>query len=100
MNAYAMYDRAEDERDARHVQQLLIEEEEANLADCLDKSLTLRLLQEVVTAALASKLEHPVAIQMAFDNDFKFQDSASEFWRLTAETLAHYDVKIKYEEAR
>lgn len=98
MNAYAMWDRAEDIREARHVRQVLIEEEEAELADWLDGSLKMNLFQAMFEEAFAGKLDHPASIRMAFDNDCKFQDAVSDFRRMVAETIAHYDVKIKHEE--
>lgn len=98
MNAYAMWDRAEDIAEAQHVRQVLIEEEEAELAESLDKKLKLNMFQSMFEAALSGALEHPAAIQMAFDNDCKFQDSVSDLARMAAEVFAHYDVKIKHEE--
>lgn len=98
MNAYAMWDRAEDIREAQHVRQMMLEEEEAELADWLGGSLKLHKFQEMFEAAFAGKIEHRAAIQMAFDNDCKFQDAVSDFRRFVAETVAHYDVKIKHEE--
>ncbi|HAU3138793.1 TPA: host-nuclease inhibitor protein Gam, partial [Salmonella enterica subsp. diarizonae] len=79
MNAYLTYDRIEAQDWTRHYQQIAREEKESELADDLEKGLSLHMLESLCIDELQRRGASKQAISRAFDDDVEFQERASEF---------------------
>ncbi|HDC2633893.1 TPA: host-nuclease inhibitor protein Gam [Salmonella enterica] len=98
MNAYLTYDRIEAQDWTRHYQQIAREEKESELADDLEKGLSLHMLESLCIDELQRRGASKQAISRAFDDDVKFQERASEFVRYMAETFSRHQIDIESEE--
>ncbi|EPM9221807.1 host-nuclease inhibitor Gam family protein [Salmonella enterica subsp. enterica serovar Newport] len=98
MNAYLTYDRIEAQNWTRHYQQIAREEKESELADDLEKGLSLHMLESLCIDELQRRGASKQAINRAFDDDVKFQERASEFVRYMAETFSRHQIDIESEE--
>ncbi|ECO4983648.1 host-nuclease inhibitor protein Gam, partial [Salmonella enterica] len=85
MNAYLTYDRIEAQDWTRHYQQIAREEKETELADDLEKGLSLHMLESLCIDELQRRGASKQAISRAFDDDVEFQERASEFVRYMVE---------------
>lgn len=82
MNAYLTYDRIEAQNWTRHYQQIAREEKESELADDLEKGLSLHMLESLCMDELPRHGANKKAISRAFDDDVEFQEHASR-WKAT-----------------
>ncbi|EDK5264340.1 TPA_asm: host-nuclease inhibitor protein Gam [Salmonella enterica subsp. enterica serovar Dublin] len=98
MNAYLTYDRIEAQDWTRHYQQIAREEKESELADDLEKGLSLHMLESLCIDELQRRGASKQAISRAFDDDVEFQERASEFMRYMAETFSRHQIDIESEE--
>ncbi|EFP2796678.1 host-nuclease inhibitor protein Gam [Salmonella enterica] len=98
MNAYLTYDRIEAQDWTRHYQQIAREEKESELADDLEKGLSLHMLESLCIDELQRCGASKQAISRAFDDDVEFQERASEFMRYMAETFSRHQIDIESEE--
>ncbi|EBC0682341.1 host-nuclease inhibitor protein Gam [Salmonella enterica] len=98
MNAYLTYDRIEAQDWIRHYQQIAREEKESELADDLEKGLSLHMLESLCIDELQRRGASKQAISRAFDDDVEFQERASEFVRYMAETFSRHQIDIESEE--
>ncbi|EAA8649607.1 TPA: host-nuclease inhibitor protein Gam [Salmonella enterica] len=98
MNAYLTYDRIEAQDWTRHYQQIAREEKETELADDLEKGLSLHMLESLCIDELQRRGASKQAISRAFDDDVEFQERASEFVRYMAETFSRHQIDIESEE--
>ncbi|EGB5818981.1 host-nuclease inhibitor protein Gam [Salmonella enterica subsp. enterica serovar Typhimurium] len=98
MNAYLTYDRIEDQNWTRHYQQIAREEKESELADDLEKGLSLHMLESLCIDELQRRGASKQAISRAFDDDVEFQERTSEFVRYMAETFSRHQIDIESEE--
>ncbi|EOV4966897.1 host-nuclease inhibitor Gam family protein [Salmonella enterica] len=98
MNAYLTYDRIEAQDWTRHYQQIAREEKESELADDLEKGLSLHMLESLCIDELQRRGASKQAIIRAFDDDVEFQERASEFVRYMAETFSRHQIDIESEE--
>lgn len=98
MNAYLNYDRIEAQDWTRHYQQIAREEKESELADDLEKGLSLHMLESLCIDELQRRGASKQAISRAFDDDVEFQERASEFVRYMAETFSRHQIDIESEE--
>ncbi|EGS2582185.1 host-nuclease inhibitor Gam family protein [Salmonella enterica] len=98
MNAYLTYDRIEAQNWTRHYQQIAREEKESELADDLEKGLSLHMLESLCIDELQRCGASKQAISRAFDDDVEFQKRASEFMRYMAETFSRHQIDIESEE--
>ncbi|ECM3887108.1 host-nuclease inhibitor protein Gam [Salmonella enterica subsp. enterica serovar Newport] len=98
MNAYLTYDRIEAQNWTRHYQQIAREEKESELADDLEKGLSLHMLESLCIDELQRCGASKQAISRAFDDDIEFQERASEFMRYMAETFSRHQIDIESEE--
>ncbi|EAO9771892.1 host-nuclease inhibitor protein Gam, partial [Salmonella enterica] len=69
MNAYLTYDRIEAQDWTRHYQQIAREEKESELADDLEKGLSLHMLESLCMDELQRHGANKKAISRAFDDD-------------------------------
>ncbi|EDV9206051.1 host-nuclease inhibitor protein Gam, partial [Salmonella enterica subsp. enterica serovar Monophasic] len=88
MNAYLTYDRIEAQDWTRHYQQIAREEKESELADDLEKGLSLHMLESLCMDELPRHGANKKAISRAFDDDVEFQERASEFVRYMVEVFS------------
>ncbi|EAW1090664.1 host-nuclease inhibitor protein Gam [Salmonella enterica subsp. salamae] len=98
MNAYLTYDRIEAQDWTRHYQQIAREEKESELADDLEKGLSLHMLESLCIDELQRRGASKQAISRAFDDDVEFQERASEFVRYMVETFSRHQIDIESEE--
>nr|CHO83128.1 Host-nuclease inhibitor protein Gam [Salmonella enterica subsp. enterica serovar Typhi] len=98
MNASLTYDRIEAQDWTRHYQQIAREEKESELADDLEKGLSLHMLESLCIDELQRRGASKQAISRAFDDDVEFQERASEFVRYMAETFSRHQIDIESEE--
>ncbi|EAA2043384.1 host-nuclease inhibitor Gam family protein [Salmonella enterica subsp. enterica] len=98
MNAYLTYDRIEAQDWTRHYQQIAREEKESELADDLEKGLSLHMLESLCIDELQRRGASKQAISRAFDDDVEFQERVSEFVRYMAETFSRHQIDIESEE--
>ncbi|EEN7552360.1 host-nuclease inhibitor protein Gam [Salmonella enterica] len=98
MNAYLTYDRIEAQDWTRHYQQIAREEKESELADDLEKGLSLHMLESLCMDELQRHGANKKAISRACDDDVEFQERASEFVRYMAETFSRHQIDIESEE--
>ncbi|ENT9575448.1 host-nuclease inhibitor Gam family protein [Salmonella enterica] len=98
MNAYLTYDRIEAQDWTQHYQQIAREEKESELADDLEKGLSLHMLESLCIDELQRRGASKQAISRAFDDDVEFQERASEFVRYMAETFSRHQIDIESEE--
>ncbi|EDB2552244.1 host-nuclease inhibitor protein Gam [Salmonella enterica] len=98
MNAYLTYDRIETQDWTRHYQQIAREEKESEMADDLEKGLSLHMLESLCIDELQRRGASKQAISRAFDDDVEFQERASEFVRYMAETFSRHQIDIESEE--
>ncbi|EEJ3293272.1 host-nuclease inhibitor protein Gam [Salmonella enterica subsp. diarizonae] len=98
MNAYLTYDRIEAQNLTRHYQQIAREEKESELADDLEKGLSLHMLESLCIDELQRRGASKQAISRAFDDDVEFQERVSEFVRYMAETFSRHQIDIESEE--
>ncbi|EAM6650036.1 host-nuclease inhibitor protein Gam [Salmonella enterica] len=98
MNAYLTYDRIEAQDWTRHYQQIAREEKESEMADDLEKGLSLHMLESLCIDELQRRGASKQAISRAFDDDVEFQERASEFVRYMAETFSRHQIDIESEE--
>ncbi|ECC9619388.1 host-nuclease inhibitor protein Gam [Salmonella enterica subsp. diarizonae] len=98
MNAYLTYDRIEAQDWTRHYQQIAREEKESELADDLEKGLSLHMLESLCIDELQRRGASKQAISRAFDDDVEFQERTSEFVRYMAETFSRHQIDIESEE--
>lgn len=98
MNAYLTYDRIEAQDWTRYYQQIAREEKESELADDLEKGLSLHMLESLCMDELQRHGANKKAISRAFDDDVEFQERASEFVRYMAETFSRHQIDIESEE--
>ena len=87
MNAYYIQDRLEAQSWARHYQQIVREEKEAELADDMEKGLPQHLFESLCIDHLQRHGASKKAITRAFDNDVEFQERMAEHIRYMVETL-------------
>ncbi|EIF7187231.1 host-nuclease inhibitor protein Gam [Salmonella enterica] len=95
MNAYLTYDRIEAQNWTRHYQQIAREEKESELADDLEKGLSLHMLESLCMDELPRHGANKKAISRAFDD---FQERASEFVRYMVEVFSRHQIDIESEE--
>ncbi|EBQ8620900.1 host-nuclease inhibitor protein Gam [Salmonella enterica] len=98
MNAYLTYDRIEAQNWTRHYQQIAREEKESELADDLEKGLSLHMLESLCIDELQRRGASKQAISLAFDDDVEFQERASEFVRYMVEVFSRHQIDIESEE--
>ncbi|EAT0833562.1 host-nuclease inhibitor protein Gam [Salmonella enterica] len=98
MNAYLTYDRIEDQNWTRHYQQIAREEKKTELADDLEKGLSLHMLESLCMDELPRHGANKKAISRAFDDDVEFQDRASKFVRYMVEVFSRHQIDIESEE--
>ncbi|EAN0332863.1 host-nuclease inhibitor protein Gam [Salmonella enterica] len=98
MNAYLTYDRIEAQDWTRHYQQIAREEKESELADDLEKGLSLHMLESLCIDELQRRGASKQAISRAFDDDVEFQERASEFVRYMVEVFSRHQIDIESEE--
>ncbi|ECJ2534308.1 host-nuclease inhibitor protein Gam [Salmonella enterica subsp. salamae] len=98
MNAYLTYDRIEAQNWTRHYQQIAREEKESELADDLEKGLSLHMLESLCIDELQRRGASKQAISRAFDDDVEFQERASEFVRYMIEVFSRHQIDIESEE--
>ncbi|EBI2628858.1 host-nuclease inhibitor protein Gam [Salmonella enterica] len=98
MNAYLTYDRIEAQDWTRHYQQIAREEKESELADDLEKGLSLHMLESLCMDELQRRGASKQAISRAFDDDVEFQERASEFVRYMVEVFSRHQIDIESEE--
>ncbi|EAO8077743.1 host-nuclease inhibitor protein Gam [Salmonella enterica] len=98
MNAYLTYDRIEAQDWTRHYQQIAREEKESELADDLEKGLSLHMLESLCIDELQRRGASKQAISRAFDDDVEFQERASEFVRYMVEVFSQHQIDIESEE--
>ncbi|EBV4143705.1 host-nuclease inhibitor protein Gam [Salmonella enterica subsp. enterica serovar Benin] len=98
MNAYLTYDRIEAHNWTRHYQQIAREEKESELADDLEKGLSLHMLESLCIDELQRRGASKQAISRAFDDDVEFQERASEFVRYMVEVFSRHQIDIESEE--
>ncbi|EAP8453483.1 TPA: host-nuclease inhibitor protein Gam [Salmonella enterica] len=98
MNAYLTYDRIEAQNWTRHYQQIAREEKESELADDLEKGLSLHMLESLCIDELQRRGASKQAISRAFDDDVEFQERASEFVRYMVEVFSRHQIDIESEE--
>ncbi|EAA6341776.1 TPA: host-nuclease inhibitor protein Gam [Salmonella enterica subsp. enterica serovar Napoli] len=98
MNAHLTYDRIEAQNWTRHYQQIAREEKESELADDLEKGLSLHMLESLCIDELQRRGASKQAISRAFDDDVEFQERTSEFVRYMAETFSRHQIDIESEE--
>ncbi|EBX3950833.1 host-nuclease inhibitor protein Gam [Salmonella enterica subsp. enterica serovar Offa] len=98
MNAYLTYDRIEAQNWTRHYQQIAREEKESELADDLEKGLSLHMLESLCIDELQRRGASKQAINRAFDDDVEFQERASEFVRYMVEVFSRHQIDIESEE--
>lgn len=98
MNAYLTYDRIEAQDWIRHYQQIAREEKESELADDLEKGLSLHMLESLCIDELQRRGASKQAISRAFDDDVEFQERASEFVRYMVEVFSRHQIDIESEE--
>ncbi|EBU1223787.1 host-nuclease inhibitor protein Gam [Salmonella enterica] len=98
MNAYLTYDRIEAQDWTRHYQQIAREEKESELADDLEKGLSLHMLESLCIDELQRRGASKQAISRAFDDDVEFQERASEFMRYMVEVFSRHQIDIESEE--
>ncbi|ELH6756522.1 host-nuclease inhibitor protein Gam [Salmonella enterica subsp. enterica serovar Rubislaw] len=98
MNAYLTYDRIEAQDWTRHYQQIAREEKESELADDLEKRLSLHMLESLCMDELQRHGASKQAISRAFDDDVEFQERASEFVRYMVEVFSRHQIDIESEE--
>ena len=98
MNAYRAYDAIEKKSWDAHFQQLAREEREVELADGLEKGLSLRLLESLCLDELPRRGASKKAISRMFDDNTDFQERAAEFLRYMAETCASHQIDIDSED--
>ncbi|ECW0331829.1 TPA: host-nuclease inhibitor Gam family protein [Salmonella enterica subsp. enterica serovar Panama] len=97
MNAYLTYDRIEAQDWTRHYQQIAREEKESELADDLEKGLSLHMLESLCIDELQRRGASKQAISRAFDDDVEFQERASEFVRYMVEVFSRHQIDIESE---
>ncbi|EDB6883010.1 TPA: host-nuclease inhibitor protein Gam [Salmonella enterica subsp. houtenae] len=98
MNVYLTYDRIEAQNWTRHYQQIAREEKESELADDLEKGLSLHMLESLCIDELQRRGASKQAISRAFDDDVEFQERASEFVRYMVEVFSRHQIDIESEE--
>ncbi|EBS3608427.1 host-nuclease inhibitor protein Gam [Salmonella enterica subsp. enterica serovar Poona] len=98
MNAYLTYDQIEAQNWTRHYQQIAREEKESELADDLEKGLSLHMLESLCIDELQRRGASKQAISRAFDDDVEFQERASEFVRYMVEVFSRHQIDIESEE--
>lgn len=98
MNAYAIYDVIEQRRECDDVLRILREEEEFELANNLERGLSLHMLESVCIDNLQRHGANKKAIGRAFDDDVEFQERAAEFIRYMAETFSRHQIDIELED--
>lgn len=98
MNAYLTYDRIEAQDWTRHYQQIAREEKESELADDLEKGLSLHMLESLCIDELQRHGANKKAISRAFDDDVEFQVRASKFVRYMVEVFSRHQIDIESEE--
>lgn len=98
MNTYLTYDRIEAQNWTRHYQQIAREEKESELADDLEKGLSLHMLESLCIDELQRRGASKQAISRAFDDDVEFQERASEFVRYMVEVFSRHQIDIESEE--
>lgn len=98
MNAYLTYNRIEAQNWTRHYQQIAREEKETELADDLEKGLSLHMLESLCIDELQRRGASKQAISRAFDDDVEFQERASEFVRYMVEVFSRHQIDIESEE--
>ncbi|EDS8078003.1 host-nuclease inhibitor protein Gam [Salmonella enterica subsp. enterica] len=98
MNAYLTYDRIEAQDWTRHYQQIAREEKESELADDLEKGLSLHMLESLCMDELQRHGANKKAISLAFDDDVEFQVRASKFVRYMVEVFSRHQIDIESEE--
>lgn len=97
MNAWLIPDHIEEQSWARHYQQIASEENEAELADDLEKGLPQHLFESLCIDNLQRHGAHKKAIARAFDDDVAFQERMAEHIRYMAETIARHQININSE---
>ncbi|EEX2586739.1 host-nuclease inhibitor protein Gam [Escherichia coli] len=97
MNAWLIPDRIEDQSWARHYQQIAREENEAELADDLEKGLPQHLFESLCIDNLQRHGASKKAIARAFDDDADFQERMAEHIRYMVETIARHQIYIDSE---
>ncbi|ECI0121132.1 host-nuclease inhibitor protein Gam, partial [Salmonella enterica subsp. enterica] len=70
----------------------------SELADDLEKGLSLHMLESLCMDELQRHGANKKAISRAFDDDVEFQERASEFVRYMAETFSRHQIDIESEE--
>ncbi|HEL8054227.1 TPA: host-nuclease inhibitor protein Gam [Escherichia coli] len=96
-NPYYLYDRAEEQREAHHWQQIAREEAIQELADYLEKGLPQHLFESLCIDHLQRHGASKQAINRAFDDDVEFQERMAEHISDIAETIARHQTNIEYE---
>lgn len=97
MNAYLTYNRIEAQDWTRHYQQIAREEKESELADDLEKGLSLHMLESLCMDELPRHGANKKAIAWHLMT-MSIQERASEFVRYMVEVFSRHQIDIESEE--
>lgn len=94
MAAYHVLDRIEAQNWTRHYQQIAREEMESELADDMEKGLSLGRFESLCIDQLQRRGASKKAISRAFEDDVEFQERMAEHARYMAEVIARHQNEI------
>lgn len=94
MAAYHVLDRIEAQNWTRHYQQIAREEMESELADDMEKGLSLGHFESLCIDQLQRRGASKKAISRAFEDDVEFQERMAEHARYMAEVIARHQNEI------
>lgn len=94
MAAYHVLDRIEAQNWTRHYQQIAREEMESELADDMEKGLSLGHFESLCIDQLQRRGASKKAISLAFEDDVEFQERMAEHARYMAEVIAKHQINI------
>lgn len=98
MNAYLTHDRIEAQAWTRHYQQISREEKEIDLADDLEKGLSLGQFESLCIDQLQRRGASKKAITRAFEDDVEFQERMAAHARYMSEVFARHQIDIDLED--
>lgn len=94
MAAYHVLDRIEAQNWTRHYQQIAREEMESELADDMEKGLSLGHFESLCIDQLQRRGASKKAISRAFEDDVEFQERMAAHARYMAEVIAKHQINI------
>lgn len=94
MAAYHVLDRIEAQNWTRHYQQIAREEMESELADDMEKGLSLGHFESLCIDQLQRRGASKKAISRAFEDDVEFQERMAAHARYMAEVIARHQNEI------